>query len=166
MRLPLLDRLRRRVDGLDERDRRVLGWGGATALAILVAGGLWQAQSSVARMREAVERKRLDLAFMQAASAEIVAAGPTRAFSTEEPLLVIVDRAARESGLAGAIGASETVPPNALRIRLGGASFDAVVAMTSRLAQQHGVSVVAASIERAAQSGTVNATLTLRAATP
>ncbi len=166
MRLPSLDRLRQWFDGLAERDRRVLGWGGAAALAILVTGGLWLAQSSIARTREAVERKRLDLAFMQAASAEIVAAGPTRAVTTGEPLLVTVDRAARESGLAAAIGASESVPPDALRVRFGSASFDALVTMTSRLAQQHGVVVAAASVERGAQAGTVNATLTFRATAP
>jgi type II secretory pathway component PulM len=164
VRLAALDRLRQWHDGLGERDQRVLRWGAAGALAILLVGGLWQAQSAVAGTRDAVERKRLDLAFMQAASAEIIAAGPSRAPASGEPLLVIVDRAARESGLAGAIGASEPVAPDGLRIRFGAASFDALVAMTARLAQQYGIGVAAASVERGTEPGAVNATLTFRSA--
>ncbi len=159
-----LDRWRRWYDSLAVRDQRVLLWGGALALAILVLGGLWQAQSAVGRMRDAVERKRLDLGFMQAASAEIIAAGPPLAVASGESLLVVVDRAAREAGLAGAIAVSESVPPDGLRIRLNGASFEALVAMTARLAQQHGVGVAAASVERGAEPGTVNATLTFQPA--
>lgn len=159
-----VDRLRRWYDGLAERDRRVLRWGVAAALVILVVGALWQTQAAVARTRDAVERKRLDLAFMQAASAEIIAAGPSRPLGSEEPLLVLVDRAAREAGLAGSIGASEPVAPDGLRVRFGAASFDSLVAMTARLAQQHGVAVTAANVDRGAEPGAVNATLTFRSA--
>lgn len=164
MNAPALDRLRQWYAGLAERDQRVLRWGTAAAVVILFVGGLWQAQSAVARTRDAVERKRLDLAFMQAASAEIIAAGPARAMASGEPLLVIVDRAARDSGLAASIGASEPVPPAGLRVRFSAASFDALVAMTARLAQQYGVGVAAASVERGAEPGAVNATLTFRSA--
>lgn len=161
-----IDRLRRWYESLAERDQRLLRWGAVLALAIVSVGGLWQAQSSVARTREAVERKRLDLAFVQAASAEILAAGPIRTAGSAEPLLVLVDRAAREAGLAAAIVSSESIAPDGLRVRLDAASFDSLVAMTARLAQLHGVVVAAASVERGAAEGTVNATLTFRSSAP
>jgi general secretion pathway protein M len=158
-----LVKLRDWYQAREPREQQVLLWGGIAALAILLFGSLWQLDSSVDRARADVERKRLDLAFMQAASAEIIAAGPVRmAANTGEPLVVIVDRAARESGLAQALGASEGVPPDGLRVRFNAAPFDALVAMTARLAQQHGVSVSTASVERAAEPGSVNATFTLR----
>lgn len=156
-------RLRDWYQAREPREQQVLFWGGIAALAILLMGSLWKLDSSVDRARAEVERKRLDLAFMQAASAEILAAGPVRmAASTSEPLVVIVDRAARESGLAQALGASEGVAPDGLRVRFNAAPFDALVAMTARLAQQHGVFVSTASVERAAEPGSVNATFTLR----
>lgn len=149
----------------EPRERQTLLWGGLAAGAILLGGSLWQLNSAVAKARADVERKRLDLAFMQAASAEIIAAGPMRvATAGSEPLVVVVDRAAREAGLAQALGSSEAVPPDGLRARFNGASFDALVAMTARLAQQHGIVVSSASVERAADSGSVNATFTLRPA--
>lgn len=158
-----LVKLRDWYQAREPREQQVLLWGGIAALAILLFGSLWQLDSRVDRARADVERKRLDLAFMQAASAEIIAAGPVRmAANTGEPLVVIVDRAARESGLAQALGASEGVPPDGLRVRFNAAPFDALVAMTARLAQQHGVSVSTASVERAAEPGSVNATFTLR----
>lgn len=149
----------------DPREQRILLWGACAAIAIVLIGSLWQVNSAVARKRDSVERKRSDLAFMQAASAEIIAAGPLRtATANGEPLVVLVDRAAREAGLAQSLGASEAVPPDGLRVRFNAASFDALVAMTARLAQQHGIAVSTASVERAADAGSVNATFTLRPA--
>jgi general secretion pathway protein M len=156
-------RLRDWYQAREPREQRILLWGGLAAAAIVLVGSLWQLNSAVAQRRDDVERKRLDLAFMQAASAEIIAAGPVRAAAdTGEPIVVVVDRAAREAGLAQSLGASEAVPPAALRVRFNAASFDALVAMTAQLAQQHGVTVSSASVERAAEPGTVNATFTLR----
>jgi general secretion pathway protein M len=160
-----LEQLQQWFQAREPREQRILVWGGCAAIAIVLFGSLWQFNSAVARTRDNVERKRLDLAFMQAASAEIIAAGPLRtAAATGESIVVIVDRAAREAGLAQSLGASEAVPPDGLRVRFNAASFDALVAMTARLAQQHGIAVSTASVERAAEPGSVNATFTLRPA--
>lgn len=162
----LLDRLGAWYQSREEREQRVLRWGGAAAVLIVVLGSLWQLHAAVQRVADRVERKRMDLAFAQAASAEILAAGPLRAAApgagADAPLVVLVDGAAREAGLAAQLGASEAVPPNGMRVRFNAASFDALVAMTARLAQQHGVGVAAASVERGAEPGKVNATLTLQ----
>ena len=149
----------------EPREQRVLQLGAVAALAIIVLGGLWQARSVVTRLEARVERKRGDLQFMEAASAEIIAAGPAlanRLAGPAEPLVVVLDRAARESGLIDALGSSEAVGASGLRVRFNGASFDALVGLVTRLSQQHGIVVDTASIERAATAGTVNATLTLQ----
>jgi general secretion pathway protein M len=161
----MLERVRQWYDTREAREQRVLVTGACAAIGIVLIGSLWQLNSAVARTRDSVERKRLDLAFMQAASAEIIAAGPVRtAVASGESIVVIVDRAAREAGLAQSLGASEAVPPDGLRVRFSAASFDALVAMTARLSQQHGIAVTTASVERAAEAGNVNATFTLRPA--
>ena len=149
----------------EPREQRILLFGAIAAVAIVLLGGLLALRGSVAAAQARVERKQQDLAFLQAASAEVLAAGPIRpAAPSTEPIVVIVDRAAREAGLAEALGSSEAVPPGGLRVRFNAASFDALVGMTARLAQQQGISVSAASVERTAEPGRVNATLTLHGA--
>jgi general secretion pathway protein M len=74
---------------------------------------------------------------------------------------VIVDRSARESGLASALSGSEPGGPGSLSVRLEKAPFDALVGWLARLAQQNGVSVDSAVIERTGAPGLVNANIVL-----
>ncbi len=169
MNLPGLQGLRDWYAGREPREQRVLLFGGIAALAIVVLGGLWQVRSTVTQLEARVDRKRQDLQFMQAASAEIIAAGPALANrivgAPAEPLVVVLDRAARESGLIDALGSSEAVGAG-LRVRFNAASFDALVGLVTRLSQQNGIVVDSATIERAGAAGTVNATLTLQPSSP
>ena len=147
----------------EPREQSILLIGGVAALLIVFVGGLLALRGSVTAAQSRVERKQQDLAFLQSASAEVIAAGPLRpSAGSAEPIVVIVDRAAREAGLAESLGSSESVPPSGLRVRFNGASFDALVGMTARLAQQQGIAVTAATVERTAEPGRVNASLTLR----
>jgi general secretion pathway protein M len=147
----------------EPREQRILVIGGFAAALIIILGGLLALRGAVAAAQARVDRKQQDLAFLQRGSAEVLAAGPVRpGAGSSEPIVVVVDRAAREAGLAESLGSSEAVPPSGLRVRFNAASFDALVGMTARLAQQQGISVSAASVERTAEPGRVNATLTLR----
>jgi general secretion pathway protein M len=152
----------------EPREQRILLLGGIAAVAIIIVAALLLLRGSVDAAQSRVERKQQDLAFLQSGSAEVLAAGPVRGGgASSEPIVVVVDRAAREAGLAESLGSSEAVPPNGLRVRFNAASFDALVGMTARLAQQQGIAVTAAAVERTAEPGRVNATLTLRSsATP
>ncbi len=76
-------------------------------------------------------------------------------------MLVIVDRSARESGLASALAGSDPAGPGGLSVRLQKASFDALVPWLARLSQQNGIRVDTASIESAGSPGLVNAALVL-----
>ena len=97
---------------------------------------------------------------MQGVAGEIEQA-PQPPTTGGESLLVIVDRSARESGLAGALAGSEPGAPGTLSIRLSKAPFDTVVAWLARLAQQNGIRVDSATIDSAGGPGLVNAALVL-----
>src|SRR6184192_3700326 len=91
------------VAALPERERRLALGGLALAAAILVFGVVIPLDRSVAHAHERLARKRADLTWMQGVALELAASAPPPA-STGESLLVIIDRSARESGLAGARG--------------------------------------------------------------
>src|SRR6266699_282011 len=145
---------------LPERQRRLALGGLALAAAILIFGVLIPLDRSVAHAHERLARKRADLSWMQGVAPEL-AASPAQPAATGESLLVIVDRSAREAGLAGSL-TSEPAGPGALSVRLQRAPFDSLVAWLGRLAQQNGASVESATIERADATGLVNAALVLK----
>ena len=72
-----------------------------------------------------------------------------------------MDRSARESGLGSALSGSEPGGPGTLSVRLEKAPFDALIAWLARLAQQNGVAVDSATIEKAGAPGLVNAAIVL-----
>ena len=76
-------------------------------------------------------------------------------------MLVIIDRSARESGLANSMAGSEPGGAGSLSIRLEKAPFDALIAWLARLSQQNGVLVDSAVIEKAGAPGMVNAAIVL-----
>lgn len=147
---------------LSERERRMLIGGAVAAVLLLVFGILLPLNRSVTHAQERLARKHADLSWMESVAPEIAAAAPPPA-ATGEPLLVIVDRSARESGLAGALAGSEPGAPGSLSVRLEKAPFDALVVWLARLARQNGVSVQSAIIERAGPPGQVNAAIVLHA---
>lgn len=152
---------------LAPRERIAVVLGVAAAALILVVGGLLVQQRSVARAHDRVEQKRRDLAFVQAAAAEILAAGPLRpAGAGSESLVVSADRATRQAGLAESLTGSEASADGSLRSVYRAVSFDALAAMLAGLQVQAGVSVQSAEIESTGETGKVNATVVLRPAPP
>ena len=91
---------------LSERDRRMLLVGSLAAVALLIFGILIPLDRSVSRERAKLTQKRADLAWMQSVAPELASSAPPPS-ATGESLLVIIDRSARESGLASAITGSE-----------------------------------------------------------
>jgi general secretion pathway protein M len=144
---------------LPERERRLVLGGLGVAVAILIFGVLIPLDRSVAHARERLAKKRADLTWMQGVAPELAASAPPPA-ATGESLLVIIDRSARESGLASGLG-SEPAGPGSLSVRLEKAPFDTLVGWLGRLAQQNGVSVESATIEKSGTPGLVNAAIVL-----
>jgi general secretion pathway protein M len=147
---------------LSPRERRLVSVGAVVGALLLVFGILIPLDRSVTHAQQRLEKKHADLSWMQSVAPELQSAALPPAASGES-LLVIIDRSARESGLAGSLAGSEPGGPGALSVRLEKAPFDALVAWLTRLAQQNGVTIDSATIERAGEPGKVNAALVLHA---
>lgn len=148
------------LDSLSERDLRMLKIGGALAILLLIFGVIVPLDSSVSHAHQRLGKKQADLLWMRGVTPEFASLGPTRA-ATGESLLVIVDRSARESGLAASLAGSEPSGPGGLSVRMQKAPFDTLVAWLARLSQQNGIRVDTASIENAGAPGLVNAAIVL-----
>jgi type II secretory pathway component PulM len=144
---------------LSDRDRILALWGGAALAALVVVLLAWQLGASVARAESRVERRRVDLAFIESVTPRLQAmpSGPT-----DEPLTIAIDRMAREGGLADKLAAVEPAANGALRARFSGASFDALVLLLARLQKERGVEAETASVTATGEPGLVDATLVIR----
>ncbi|HYL01865.1 MAG TPA: type II secretion system protein M [Steroidobacteraceae bacterium] len=147
---------------ISARDRRVLAVGAIAGAVLLVLGVILPLDRSVAHAHQRLAQKRADLEWMQRVAPELAAA-PAAPSSAGESLLVIVDRSARESGLASALAGSEPGGTGRLSLRLEKAPFDALIAWLARLAQQNGIRVESAIIDTAGAPGLVNAAVVLHA---
>lgn len=141
-----------------ERERRMLAIGAVALVLILVFAIIVPLDRSVAHAKTRLTQKRADLAWMQGVAPEIAGHLP---LSSGESLILIVDRSARESGLEKALAGSEPGGQNSLSVRLEKASFDKLVAWLGRIAQQNGVVVDSATIEKTGVPGEVNAAIVL-----
>ncbi len=147
---------------LSARERRMLAVGSVATVLLLVFGIVVPLDRAVAHAQQRLAKKHADLAWMQSVAPELTGIAPPPAASGES-LLVIVDRSAREAGLASSLAGSEPGATGSLSIRLEKAPFDTLVGWLARLAQQNGVSVDSATIERAGAPGLVNAAIVLHA---
>jgi type II secretory pathway component PulM len=148
------------LSSLSEREKRTLLIGAIAAVALLIFGILIPLDRSVSHAQQRLARKQADLAWMQGVAPELANTAPPPS-ANGESLLVIVDRSARESGLAGSLSGSEPHGPNALSLRLEKANFDKLITWLARLSQQNGVSVDSATIDKAGGPGLVNAAIVL-----
>jgi len=144
---------------LDEREKRLVLWGGSGAAVLLLAALIWQLGASVAVAEERVERRRQDLAWIESVTPRLQAAPAARA---GEPLTIAVDRMAREGGMAESLAAVEPASSGALRARFTGASFDSLTLLLARLQKERGVVTETASVSATGEPGLVDATLVLR----
>jgi general secretion pathway protein M len=159
MKLPFAANLS--LDSLSERDRRTLLIGGGVVVLLLLYL-IIQLDSSVSSAHKRILKKQTDLTWMRSVAPEIAANGGLRAAPGQgQSLLVIVDRSARESGLASALAGSEPAGPGGLSVRLQKAPFDTLITWLARLGQQNGIRVDTASIESAGSPGLVNAAIVL-----
>lgn len=145
--------------GLAERERRMVLWGGGAAAALLLAGLVWQLGASVAKAEARVERRRQDLAFIEAATPMIQSMPAPR---PGESLTIAVDRMAREGGLSDQLAGVEPAANGALRARFTGASFDSLMLLLARLQKERGAQAEAATVAASGATGLVDATFVIR----
>ena len=149
---------------LNEREKRLVLIGGVVGVVLLLLAVVLPLNRSVQRAQVRVEHKQADLAWMRQVAPQLASAGPTGDRpATQDSLLVVVDRAAREAGLGEALTSSEPSGAGGLRVRLDKAPFDTLVGWLGRLADRHGVRVESANIDNATEPGLVNAALVLHA---
>lgn len=150
------------LDNLQERERRLVyvaaGLGGIALLYLVL---VLPFQAATHRAAQRVEKKQTDLAWMrEVAPRAASAAGTSGAAASGESLVVLVDRTAREAGLGNSLRDQSPDRNKALRLRLEGVQFDAMVTWLASLQTQHGVSIEAAAVDGVGP-GLVNASLTL-----
>ncbi|HKZ74337.1 MAG TPA: type II secretion system protein GspM [Steroidobacteraceae bacterium] len=151
-----------RWHSLAPRERRIIGLGGAAALVLLVLGVVLPLNGSVSRAHSRLEQKAQDLAWMRSVAPELASAGPVSAAPSGQSLVVVIDRAAREAGLSKALVSTEPSGADGLRLRFEKASFDLLVGLIARVAEQHGARVESASVDSSGEPGIVNASVVLR----
>jgi len=159
--------LRHWLENLAPRERRVVYAAAALAgVLVLYTAVALPLERMHARQSARVDRKAADLAWMRQAAPRVAAITARGGTGGHESLVVLVDRTGRESGLGSTVRDQSPSGENGLRLRLEGASFDAMVAWLASLQQQYGVSVSDATIDTAAAPGLVNASITLTHGAP
>jgi general secretion pathway protein M len=156
--------MRNWLANLNPRERLVVLGGGAAVLIVAIyVLALSPFYAAIDRRTERVAAKSGDLAWMQSVAGELQArAGDGAAIeSTNESLVVLVDRTAREAGLGSNVTGQTPTGESGIRVRLEQAPFDSIVLWMAALEQRYGVLIDSASIDRSAQSGLVNASLVL-----
>jgi general secretion pathway protein M len=146
--------------GLQQREQRMVAVGGVTvAVLVLVLGILLPLQSAVSNAAHRNETKRTDLAWMRVNAPVVRAAGNQLPADTGEAPVVLVDRAAREAGLADALRGTQ---PNGagVRVQLEAAPFDTLITWLAALDERYGYAIESITVDRTGRPGLVNASIT------
>ena len=150
---------------LQARERALVVAGGAAVLLVLIyLLALAPFYAAVNARAERVARKEGDLAWMRSVGGEVMAlnaSAPSAAAPSNESLVVLIDRTARECGLGSALTGQTPSGDNGIRVRLEQAEFDKLIVCLGSLQQTHSVGIESANIDRTAKPGFVNASLVL-----
>ena len=147
----------------NEREQRILRWGAVAAAVLLVLALVLPLQRAVSAARARVETKQQDLEWLQRAAPMLAgAASLAPPPDSQESLVVLIDRSARESGLAQSVTGSQPSGQGGQRVQFEKADFNLLVAWLARLTSQHGLQVESASFDSTAEAGIVNAAVVIR----
>jgi general secretion pathway protein M len=148
---------------LAPRDQRILRIGAIAVALILLLWIFLPLQRNLNAARSKLQAQQADLEWMRQVGPTLAAAGPgPMADAQHESLAVLIDRSARESGLAQALSGTQPAGNDALRVQLANADFNLLLGWLARLSAQQGVRVEAASITGNPAPGVVNASVQLR----
>ncbi len=158
-----MNQIRQWLDGLAPRERNLVYAAAALLGIAIVYFAIVLPVTSAARQREArIVQKTSDVAWMRQVAPQVMAAAAAGSgMASDESLVVLVDRTARESGIGSSIRDQTPAGQNGLQLRLEGAPFDLLMAWLANLQQQHAVRVDGAIIGATSAPGLVNANLTL-----
>jgi general secretion pathway protein M len=153
---------------LQPRERAIIGGGAIlvllTAIYMLALAPFYR---SVAALDASVETQKADLAWLRSVAGEVQALSanqPMVAAPTDESLVVLVDRTAREAGLSSALTGQTPNGETGIRVRLEGAGFDQAMMWLANLELSHAVAIESATFDRTSTPGQVNVNLVLNRA--
>lgn len=158
------DALATRYRGLAPRERRLVAIGGGVlALLVVYLAGIQPALSAHAHLMYQLRQRRALLGYIDSAAPRLQGTGSpgNGGLAAGQSVFAAVSAAAQSSAVAAAVRRLEQTGDGGVRVSLSGARFDALVRWLGELAHGSGIVVTTGSIERAADPGTVNATLTL-----
>ena len=133
-------------------------------ITLIVTLAIRPITNNMARGQELVADKRELLAEIERVAERI---GPQRSGPATTPgtsnqsLVVIVDRSTRSNGLAPYLKRNQPDGADSIRIRFESAPFDEVITWLGVMNTQHGLVTTNANIDKAGQTGRVNCNLTL-----
>lgn len=159
----MIERLSQYLQRLEPRERRMLLFGAIAAILLIIVATVVPLQRSVAAVERRVERKRDDLQWLRSMAPQLAGLRSNAPPPLSESLVVLVDRTARETGLAKNLVGSQPSGDGGLNVRLDQTPFDTLVAWLSQLRERYGVRVDSATIDAGKGSGHVTATLVLHA---
>lgn len=160
-----MQQLKDKLNSLQPRERIIVI--GGTILVLVVAIyvlALAPLYGAVNAQAKRVAQKEGDLAWMRSVSGEVAvlsAAAPMHAAPSNDSLVVLIDRAARECGLSSSLTGQTPNGDRGIRVRLEAAEFDKLMVCLGTLQQVHSIDVESATIDRTAKPGLVNANLVL-----
>jgi general secretion pathway protein M len=159
-----MQKLKDRFKVLQPRERIIIIAGSVLVLLTGIYMALAPLYAAVSAQAKRVEQKEGDLAWLRSVAGEVSvlsANAPTRPGLSNESLVVLIDRAARECGLGSSLTGQTPNGDTGIRVRLEGAEFDKLMVCLGKLQQVHSVDVESATIDRTAKPGLVNANLVL-----
>jgi general secretion pathway protein M len=159
----MIERVTQYLQRLEPRERRMVVFGAVAAVLLLIIAILLPLQRSVSAVQQRVERKRDDLQWLRSMAPQLAGLQGSAPPPLRESLVVVVDRSARESGLAKSLVGSQPSGDGGLNVRLDQTPFDTLIGWLSQLRERYGVRVDSATIDAAKGSGNVTATLVLHA---
>jgi general secretion pathway protein M len=156
-----MEQLLRWFHALAPREQRVVLIGmAAAAAALLLLGILLPFERHVARLEQQVQGRQADLAWLQSIAPQLGALRSRARATSRESLVVLVDRVARDTGIARSL-TSQSNGDGALSVRVEQVAFDTLLNWAGELVQRHGVRVISASIDAGNNPGLVSASFML-----
>jgi len=154
--------------GLQASERRTLAIGGAVLLVMAVYFGVWvPLQNDITRLEKQVKEQQAVKRWMEQASQQALrlkgsSAGNSQVARSGRSLLSLVDQAAKRGRLSDNLKRLEPDGSSAVKVWLEQASFDDMMKWLVSLEKKHGLKITTITIDRQADSGRVNARMTLQ----
>lgn len=149
-----MNQVKKYWEGLQARERLILGWGGVAVVLILFYYVIWQPwHNAIAHMEKSIQPLRANLVWMRQTSDTLKATGGTTSNQAvrgaDQSLLSVVQQSAGRAKVSGAI--QQMVPAQngaEVRVVLDGVEFNQWVRWIDDLFKQYGVNVKQVNAER------------------